>query len=80
MIAAGVTLPLSENTMPGELGTRHRAGLGITERTDAVSIVVSEETGRISVAADGRMYSRLDDARLRALLERLMMGRQNGTE
>ena len=80
VIAAGVTLPLSENTMPGELGTRHRAGLGITERTDAVSIVVSEETGRISVAADGRMYTRLDDARLRALLERLMMGRQNGSK
>src|SRR4029077_56590 len=77
VIAAGVTLPLSENTMPGELGTRHRAGLGITERTDAVSIVVSEETGRISVAADGRMYTRLDDARLHSLLDRLL-GRRNG--
>jgi len=79
VVAAGVTLPLSENTMPGELGTRHRAGLGITERTDAVSVVVSEETGRVSVAADGRMYTRLDEARLRALLERLMVARQNGS-
>jgi diadenylate cyclase len=77
-VAAGVTLPLSDNTPPGELGTRHRAALGITERTDAVSVVVSEETGGISVAADGRMYTRLDDARLRALLDRLLGNRRNG--
>jgi diadenylate cyclase len=77
VVAAGVTLPLSENSLPGELGTRHRAGLGITERTDAVSLIVSEETGRISVAADGRMYTRLDEARLRGLLDRLLGG-QNG--
>lgn len=78
VVAAGVTLPLSENTLPGELGTRHRAGLGITERTDAVSLVVSEETGGISVAADGRMYTRLDEQRLRALLDRLMHVGANG--
>ncbi|MBF6600133.1 MAG: TIGR00159 family protein [Dehalococcoidia bacterium] len=78
VIAAGCTLPLSENSPPGELGTRHRAGLGITERTDAVSLVVSEETGRISLAADGRMYMRLDDARLRSLLETLLHLQTNG--
>jgi diadenylate cyclase len=78
VIAAGVTLPLSENTLPGELGTRHRAALGISERTDAISVVVSEETGRISVAADGRIHERLDDARLHALLELLLAGRRNG--
>jgi diadenylate cyclase len=78
VVSAGVTLPLSENSLPGELGTRHRAGLGITERTDAVSLIVSEETGRISIAADGRMYTRLDEARLRGLLERLLRGK-NGT-
>lgn len=72
VVAASVTLPLSDNTTPGELGTRHRAALGITERTDAVSVVVSEETGDMSVAADGRMYTRLDEARLRALLDRLL--------
>jgi diadenylate cyclase len=75
VVAAGVTLPLSDNTLPGELGTRHRAGLGITEQTDAVSVIVSEETGRISVAAEGRMHTRLDEQRLRALLERLLLGR-----
>jgi diadenylate cyclase len=78
VVAAGVTLPLSDNTTPGELGTRHRAALGITERTDAVSVVVSEETGGISVAAEGRMYTRLDEARLRALLDRLLGNRRNG--
>jgi diadenylate cyclase len=78
VVAAGVTLPLSENSLPGELGTRHRAGLGITERTDAVSVVVSEETGRVSVAADGRMHTRLDEARLRALLDSLLSGQSNG--
>ena len=77
VVAASVTLPLSDNTLPGELGTRHRAGLGITERTDAVSLVVSEETGQVSVAADGRMYMRLDDARMRGLLDRLL-GARNG--
>jgi len=79
VVAAGCTLPLSDNTLPGELGTRHRAGLGITERTDAVSVVVSEETGRISVAAEGRIYTRLDEARLRGLLGRLLSAR-NGRE
>lgn len=78
VVAAGVTLPLSENTLPGELGTRHRAGLGITERTDAISVLVSEETGTISVAAEGRMYTRLDDGRLHALLERLAGPHRNG--
>lgn len=79
IIAAGCTLPLSENSPPGELGTRHRAGLGITERTDAIALVVSEETGRISLAADGRMYMRLDDARLRGLLESLLHVHRNGS-
>jgi diadenylate cyclase len=79
VVAAGVTLPLSENTFPGELGTRHRAALGISERTDAVIVVVSEETGRISVAADGQLHARLDEPRLQALLEHLLAGRKNGT-
>jgi uncharacterized protein (TIGR00159 family) len=79
VIAASVTLPLSENTLPGELGTRHRAALGITEHTDAVSLVVSEQTGGISLAADGRMFTRLDEQRLRGLLERFLGSGRNGT-
>ena len=78
LIAAGVTLPLSENTTPGELGTRHRAALGITERTDAVSVIVSEETGRIAVAADGQIHRQVEGGELRTLLEDLLAGRQNG--
>ena len=62
MTAAGCTLPLSETRLPGELGLRHRAGLGVTEGTDAVSLMVSEETGMVAVAMDGRLYTRLDDA------------------
>jgi diadenylate cyclase len=72
VVAAGCTLPLSETRLSGEMGLRHRAGLGITEGTDAVSLMVSEETGTIAIAADGRMYSRLDDNRLRGLLTRLL--------
>jgi diadenylate cyclase len=77
VIAACVTLPLSDNALPGDLGTRHRAGLGITERTDAVSVMVSEQTGEIAVAADGRIFTRLDEARMRGLLDRLL-GARNG--
>src|SRR5207237_705897 len=54
--AAGCFLPLSRNLEVGRaLGTRHRAALGITEETDAVAIVVSEETGRVSLAVEGEM-------------------------
>ncbi|MCS7040604.1 MAG: diadenylate cyclase, partial [Caldilineales bacterium] len=51
------------------LGTRHRAGIGITEGTDALAIIVSEETGVISAARNGRLVRRLDDKRLRRVLE-----------
>ena len=56
LAAAACFLPLSVNpTVPGKLGTRHRAGIGITEETDCLSIMVSEETGLISVAAFGEI-------------------------
>jgi diadenylate cyclase len=71
VVAASCTLPLSGRLGRGHLGTRHRAALGITEHTDAVSICISEETGNISVAASGRMISRLDGARLGAILKGL---------
>jgi diadenylate cyclase len=68
VIAAGCTLPLSETRLPGEMGLRHRAGLGVTEGTDAISVMVSEESGMVAVATDGRMYTRLDETRLNKLL------------
>ena len=79
VIAAGVTLPLSEQVEPlagqsdGFHGTRHKAAIGITERTDAVSVVVSEETGEISIAANGRMISTLDGPRMRGILRSLLL-------
>lgn len=59
--AAGCVLPLSQNKSIGkELGTRHRAGIGITEHSDALTIIVSEETGIISTALDGKLSRFLD--------------------
>ena len=72
IVAAGCTLPLADAPLAGHTGTRHRAGLGVTERTDAVSVVVSEETGDISIASNGQLVSGLDGARLRHLLAGLL--------
>lgn len=70
--AATCMLPLSENpTLERELGTRHRAAVGVTEGTDAIAIVVSEESGAISVAHNGRLMRRVDEGELNRLLHRL---------
>ncbi|MBN1443853.1 MAG: diadenylate cyclase CdaA [Planctomycetes bacterium] len=67
--AAGCLFPLSDNPNIGNvLGTRHRAALGITEETDAIVIVVSEETGTVSLVNRGRMERPLDVEQLKALL------------
>ena len=67
--AAACFLPLSPNPeLSKELGTRHRAAVGITEETDAVAVVVSEETGKISVAVEGGLSRDLDSNDLRNLL------------
>jgi len=61
IFAAGCVLPLTQNkNLSKELGTRHRAGIGITENSDAVSLIVSEETGIISIAIDGKLSRFLD--------------------
>lgn len=77
--AAGVILPLTENYEFKDLsGTRHRAGIGISEDTDALAILVSEETGTISVADRGRFSKGLTRDDLEILLGRLLRGRSTG--
>jgi diadenylate cyclase len=76
IVAACCTLPLAESADTMRLGTRHRAAIGVTERTDAVSVVVSEESGTISVATDGRLIRLRDDTRVRPTLEALLTGSQ----
>ena len=71
IVAAGCTLPLSESPLPAEYGMRHRAAVGITERTDAVVVVVSEERGDVALCSNGRMVPELDETRLSRQLHRL---------
>jgi uncharacterized protein (TIGR00159 family) len=70
IISAGVILPLSERTASRQLGTRHRAAMGITERVEnCICVVVSEETGSISLAERGNLNRPLTSSKLKALLE-----------
>ncbi|HYI22593.1 MAG TPA: diadenylate cyclase CdaA [Candidatus Limnocylindrales bacterium] len=73
LVSAGVVLPLSDTGAYRErFGTRHRAALGITEQTDAVAVVVSEETGSVSLVERGRIVRNLDEQRLvQALIDLL---------
>jgi diadenylate cyclase len=70
LAAAGCLFPLTENpNVSKALGTRHRAAIGLTEETDAICVVVSEETGAISVAMRGQILRGLDADSLRRVLE-----------
>lgn len=69
IVSATCYLPLSDNmALSKELGTRHRAGVGISEVTDSLTIIVSEETGHVSVAYEGQLYRSLDTEELREKL------------
>jgi len=69
VVYASCILPLSKSSkLPKKYGTRHRAALGISEETDALCVVVSEETGEISLAVDGKLQRNLDPEMLRTLL------------
>lgn len=65
ILAAGCVLPLTQQSgLDKSLGTRHRAGIGVTENTDAVAIIVSEEKGQISLAREGKLLSNLSRTQL----------------
>jgi len=70
IMAAACVLPLTQRDLAdSSLGTRHRAAVGITEQNDAVAIVVSEETGIVSLSRSGRIARRLDGQRLRTIMQ-----------
>ena len=76
--AAACFLPLTINPrLSKELGSRHRAAIGLTEENDSIAIVVSEETGIISVASDGQIERNLDASALRRRLHALILARQS---
>ena len=68
ILAAGCILPLTKKQLNTRFGTRHRAAVGLTEESDAIVIVVSEETGSISVARNGVLTSDISDGELRDIL------------
>ena len=72
IVSATCYLPLSDNMgLSKELGTRHRAGVGIAEVTDSLTIIVSEETGHVSVAYEGQLYRNLDSEELKEKLTKI---------
>lgn len=77
IIASGCFLPLTNNDeISKALGTRHRAGLGISENSDALTIIVSEETGNISLAVNGKLTRNYTKDRLKDILVRILKSRQ----
>ncbi|MBR6473249.1 MAG: diadenylate cyclase CdaA [Firmicutes bacterium] len=78
--AAGCVLPLTEDKkLSKELGTRHRAGIGITENSDALVFIVSEETGIISKAEDGKLERKLDGKRIEEILNSIYIAQEKDT-
>lgn len=78
IVAASCLLPVTHNRQFSGMGTRHRAAIGLTEESDALVVVVSEETGIISVAHNGRIIRRLDVNRLRNVLLAFFQHRLGG--
>jgi len=79
LVAAQVILPLSgADNISRQLGTRHRAALGISEECDAVTVVVSEESGAVSIAYDGKLYRDLGENELNRMLDTLIVKKNAG--
>jgi uncharacterized protein (TIGR00159 family) len=68
IVAAKCILPVTQSNVPKSYGTRHRAAIGLSEMTDAVVLVVSEETGNISIVKGGKVKSKIDPQKLNYLL------------
>ncbi len=79
IVAASCTLPVAFGNGASGMGMRHRAALGISEQTDAIAIVVSEQSGGISIASEGRLIPVRDESRVRSTLEALV-ARRNGLQ
>ena len=77
ILAAACVLPLTEQNIKNEMGTRHRAAIGITENSDAIAIVVSEETGTISLAYNGKITRNYNAERLKIVLTKLLERNRN---
>ena len=71
IISAGCILPISNKTLPKKIGVRHRAAIGITEESDAIAIVVSEETGKISYVKQGELFNNRTIIQLEQFLNRI---------
>jgi diadenylate cyclase len=72
IVAAACVLPLTEQVVSKELGTRHRAGIGISEVCDAIAVIVSEETGNISLAINGKLTRNYNSERLKNVLTKIL--------
>jgi diadenylate cyclase len=72
IIAAGCLFPLTDSPrFSSEMGTRHRAGIGVTEESDAIAVIVSEQSGKVSLALKGAIQQDLDEKALRRALEEI---------